>query len=152
MELHEIQDRLDVQDAVIRFGWYLDREDWSAMVDLLADQVTVDFTAVFGGQVETVAGPEQVRRWRELITAVDASQHVISGVLADIGGDEATATANVLVWLRRDAAPGSSLWHNGGTYEMRLTRTSTGWRITALTARSSWIEGNFAVLTPPGPQ
>ncbi|TWJ20718.1 nuclear transport factor 2 family protein [Micromonospora endolithica] len=76
----------------------------------------------------------------------DGAQHVVTGVIADVTGDTATATANVLAWLRRDNVPGGRLWHNGGAYEFELRRVGGRWRISRLVARATWIEGNIGVF------
>lgn len=148
MNTEEISDRFDIQDTVTRLAWGFDHHHWNALRDLLAEDVVVDYTAMFGGDVETVPAAEQVRRWRAVLEPLDGSQHVVSGLLVDQHGDEATVRANVLAWLRRDAAQGAPLWHNGGTWQLTLSRSPTGWRITALTAQATWIDGNLGVLRP----
>lgn len=146
MRNEELADQFAVQRVVTEFAWFVDRRDWDRLVSVFADTIVVDYTALSGGQAETLTGREQAERWRRELGSLDGTQHVVTGVLADITGDVATATANVLAWLRRDDVPGGRLWHNGGTYEFELRRVDGAWRITRLTARATWIEGNIGVF------
>ena len=144
-----LADRLAVQDAVTRMSWLLDRRDWDALREVFAEELVLDYTQPFGGEPETLSGAELVERWRAQVGHLDSTQHVTTGVLVELDGDSARATANVLAHLRREGTLGSPVWHNGGHYDVRLRRSGTGWRITALTASVSWAEGNSAVLQAP---
>ena len=144
-----IADRLAVQDAVTTMSWLLDRRDWDALAGLFTEEVLLDYTQPFGREPETLTGADLVQRWREQVGHLDSTQHVTTGILVELDGDQARATANVLAHLRREGTLGSSVWHNGGHYDLRLQRTPAGWRIEALTANVSWAEGNSAVLHTP---
>ncbi|MET7831365.1 nuclear transport factor 2 family protein [Micromonospora sediminicola] len=146
MHQEDLVDQLAIQRVITEYAWFVDRRDWDALVATLADTVVVDYTATSGGEAETLSGPEQVDRWRRELGVLDGTQHVVTGVIADVTGDTATATANVLAWLRRDNVPGGRLWHNGGTYEFELRRAGERWRISRLVARPIWIEGNIGVF------
>jgi SnoaL-like domain len=67
---------------------------------------------------------------------------------ARIFGDSATASVNILTWLRREAAHDGPMWSNGAVGKITLTRTSDRWRIAGITARPTWAEGNRGVLDP----
>lgn len=148
MNTLELSDHLEIQDTVHRLAWSFDHSSWDALLDVLADEIVIDYTAMFGGQVETVPSTEQVQRWRAILEPLDGCQHAVSTLLVELRGDEASASANILAWLRRDAAQGAPLWHNGGTWHLGLRRTAAGWRITSLTAQATWIDGNLGVLHP----
>jgi SnoaL-like domain len=147
--LQELRERLAVQDTVTRMSWLLDRREWDALQEVFADELVLDYTQPFGGEPETLTSAELVERWRAQVGHLDSTQHVTTGVLVEVTGDRARATANVTAHLRREGTLGSALWHNGGHYDVRLQRTSGRWRITALTAAISWGEGNSAVLQAP---
>ncbi|MFC0006759.1 nuclear transport factor 2 family protein [Micromonospora siamensis] len=146
MRLQDLVDQFAIQRVITEYAWFVDRRDWDALVETFADTVVVDYTAMSGGDAETLPGPEPVDRWRRELGVLDGTQHVVTGVIADVTGDTATATANVLAWLRRDNVPGGRLWHNGGTYEFELRRVGERWRISRLVARPIWIEGNIGVF------
>ncbi|TWJ21570.1 nuclear transport factor 2 family protein [Micromonospora endolithica] len=92
----DLVDQFAIQRVITEYAWFVDRRDWDALVATFADTVVVDYTAMSGGEAETLSGPEQVDRWRRELGVLDGTQHVVTGVIADVTGDTATATANVL--------------------------------------------------------
>jgi hypothetical protein len=74
--------------------------------------------------------------------------HAATTLLVDLDGDRATASVNILAWLRREAAHDGPLWSNGSAGEIELTRTEGRRRIARITVRPAWAEGNRGVLEP----
>lgn len=105
MNLQEISDRLEIQEAVHGLVRGFDARDREAVEHLLADEVVTDYTAMLGGAVETRTARQQVQYYRDHLDHLDASMHAATTLLVDLDGDSATATVNILTWLRRDAAP-----------------------------------------------
>jgi hypothetical protein len=151
MDVRALSDRAEITDTVVRMGWCLDRRDWAGLRALFTDRVRTDYTALWGGEpqegpVDGLLGTAAQGSWRRTMDGLEATQHLITNVLAEVDGDEARATANV-VGVHRLANPhGSPLWTVGGTYDIRLARTAAGWRIRAITQDLSWVEGNQQVL------
>jgi SnoaL-like domain len=86
---------------------------------------------------------------------LDATQHLITGVLPEIDGDTATVVASLMAVHRRSNATGGSLWTVGGTYRFGLRRAGDRWLIDGLSLRVAWVDGNQgviggAVVTPGG--
>ncbi|WP_181849662.1 nuclear transport factor 2 family protein [Streptomyces parvulus] len=144
----DTDERSAVRDTLVRMGWYVDRRNWEGLAgEVFAETLRVDYTSLWGGEPEDITGREQTDRWAKELGRLDSTQHVITGVLVTVDGDEATASANVQATLvRRDAAEGP-LWANGGTYTTRMRRGPEGWRITALVTELLWESGNSGVLT-----
>lgn len=84
---------MSYDDAPRRMLLALDRLEWASARDCLADQVRVDFTALSGGQPETLAADDLIARWRAVLPGFDVTQYLASppvvtpdehsGVLAD---------------------------------------------------------------------
>ena len=66
------------------------------------------------------------------------TQHLITGVLPEIGGDTATVVASLMAVHRRASATGGSLWTVGGTYRFGLRRAVGRWVIDGLSLRVAW--------------
>ncbi|HEY7597602.1 MAG TPA: nuclear transport factor 2 family protein [Actinophytocola sp.] len=151
MDVRALLDRAEITDTVVRMGWCLDRRDWAGLRALFTDRVRTDYTALWGGEpqegpVDQLLSTSAQGSWRRTMDGLEATQHLITNVLVDVEGDEARTTANV-VGVHRLANPhGSPLWTVGGTYDIRLVRLSTGWRIRAITQDLAWVEGNQQVL------
>ncbi|WP_329090177.1 NAD(P)H-binding protein [Streptosporangium sp. NBC_01469] len=73
---------------------------------------------------------------------------VAAGTRRVLDGDHATASVNMLTWLRREAAHDGPMWSNGAAGEIRLTRIAGHWRIARITVRPAWAEGNRGILDP----
>lgn len=130
-----------VADALARFILALDDRDWDTVTEWLGETVRIDYTSLFEGEPETVAGPELVARWQGLLTGLDGHQHLLGPAVIDVDGDEARAQMHV---TGTHALDGDS-WVVGGTYRMALRR-SDRWRIVAITLDTRWQTGDAAIL------
>lgn len=148
MNLQEISDRFEIQDAVHQLVRGFDRRDWHTVEHLLADTVVSDYTAMLGGEPQSRTAAEQTRHYQEQLDPLNATMHAATTLLVDLDGDHATASVNILTWLRREAAQDGPLWSNGSAGEIELTRTEGRWRIARITVRPAWAEGNRGVLEP----
>lgn len=146
-DLTELADRKAAEDTVVRLARALDRRDWQELREVFADSVYVDDTSVWGGQAADADAQEVIRNWSGFLGRMEASQHMVSGLLSEVADDRAEVTANVLVAIRRANQLGSPLWFLGGTYEISLGRQETGWRITRYVLKVSWTSGNTYVIT-----
>ena len=141
-----MDDRQALTDTVLRYGRCIDDRDWEGLAGLFAERVDLDFTSLWSGQPETLSGAELTARWMRMGEALNATQHLVAGILPTIDGDAATVASNLVAVHRRAGAPGGSLWTVGGTYEFRLARDGGRWAIHRLTLRVAWVEGNQAVV------
>jgi hypothetical protein len=127
-----------------RLGWCIDRRDWDGVSAILAGEVTLDYTDVFGGDPATSTGVEVVEQWRGMLGALAATQHVITGV--EVAAQEATSvhiTANVVATHVGGPDVGGQLWTIGGWYEATLDE---GQILSALTLHPLWETGTREIL------
>lgn len=148
MNLKEISDRLEIQDVVHQLVHGFDRRDWTNVHTLLADEVVSDYMAMLGGTAVTRTATEQVLFYRDHLDHLDATMHAATKLLIDLDGDTATASVNMLTWLRRETATGGPMWSNGAAGEIRLKRSDSQWLISRITVQPTWAEGNQGVLDP----
>lgn len=140
------QDPAAVRDTISRYGRFIDDRDWDGLASILADSIRFDFTSLWGGEPERVTGIELVGRWRGMSERLDATQHLITGVLPEIDGETATVVASLMAVHRRASVTGGPLWTVGGTYRFGLRRAADRWVIDGLSLRVAWVEGNQAVV------
>ncbi|KAL1981739.1 hypothetical protein VTN96DRAFT_2296 [Rasamsonia emersonii] len=70
-------DRANIHDTVTRFALTIDLHDWTQLAtDVLADQVIIDYTSMFGGEPQRVTPSELAAQWKPLVEGMDATQHV----------------------------------------------------------------------------
>ncbi|WP_327141743.1 nuclear transport factor 2 family protein [Nocardia sp. NBC_01327] len=141
------QDRADVIDTATAMMWYIDIRDWDAFTTVFAEDVRLDYTAIWGGD-PSHATPAQIHAdWSRLLGAFDATQHLLGNHLVTVDGDTAVLTA-VFQAVHILANPlGSPRWTLGGTYRFGLTRIDGAWRINDIAMTPTWSDGNKDVLT-----
>lgn len=142
-----MDDTTAVIQTINRMGWLTDRRRWDDLVDVFADEVRLDYTALNGGEPATVPAADMVAGWAAGLGGLQATQHLLGSHLVDVDGDRATATAQFQATHVLPTRPRSAAVDLGGRYHCELTRRDDRWRITAVTMTPSWAEGNQQVMT-----
>jgi SnoaL-like domain len=116
--------------------------DWDRVLRLLADQVTTDYTSLFGGAASTVPRADVVAQWRSALEGFDATQHQITNVTVTGSGAEASALSHVRAthWID------GKFWTVSGVYTHRLARAADGWRVTYMAIQRLYEEGDRSVF------
>ncbi|MFE3188089.1 nuclear transport factor 2 family protein [Nocardia sp. NPDC059240] len=140
------QQRADIIEAVTRLFWYIDIKDWDSFPSVFADEVTLDYSSVWGGGPATVA-PAQIRAdWEKLIGSFDATQHLLGNHLVSVDGDHAELTA-VFQAVHILANPlGSPRWTLGGTYRIGLELVDGDWKVDYMLMTAQWADGNKDIM------
>jgi hypothetical protein len=137
--------RGEVADAVARFLLALDDHEWDRVEAALDETVRRDYSSLFGGEPEAIAGSALVAEWRAMLTALDSHQHLTGSAVVDLDGDEASADVHVVGTHVLDGDPGSP-WVVGGTYRFKFRRREERWRIAAIRLDTRWQTGDAALL------
>jgi SnoaL-like domain len=132
-------------DAVARFLLALDDHQWGRVEAALDERVSRDYTSLFGGEPDAIAGSALVAEWRALLTGLDSHQHLTGPAVVDLNGDEASADVHVVGTHVLEGHPGSP-WVVGGTYRFGLRRREERWRIAAIKLDTRWQTGDAAIL------
>jgi hypothetical protein len=101
----------------------VDQRRWEDLWSRFADEVRLDY-----GAPETLTPGEIVSRWRPLLSAFDATEHVVHEVAVQRDGDRARAASRFTALHRL----GPDRWVLEGRWEHELARTSLGWRASAM--------------------
>lgn len=123
-----LTDRADLTDLVTRLGRWLDDATTADPADLLTDDVTV---ATPGGRA---TGFDAVVAQALRTHAHVATQHVITDVLADVDGDQAAITANLIATFARETGPETL----GERYAFTARRAREGWRLASIEVLPLW--------------
>jgi hypothetical protein len=137
--------RGEVADAVARFLLALDDHEWARVEAALDETVNRDYSSLFGGEPDAIAGSALVGEWRGLLTGLDAHQHMTGPAVVDLNGEEASADVHVVGTHVLESDPGSP-WVVGGTYRFGLRRREGRWRIGAIKLDTRWQTGDAAIL------
>jgi hypothetical protein len=132
-----------IAETVTGVGLYGDLGQWVEVAELLADQVTTDYTSLFGGAANSTSRAGLVRQMRATLQGFDATQHLIGNVqVRGSTAEEASAVSHVRAthWID------GRFWIVGGVYTHNLVRTSEGWQVTYMRFQRLYEEGSRAAL------
>jgi len=140
-DLQRLIDRQEIADLCARYTFALDTRDWA----LLESCFTAAPAFVHpGGRLE---GFEAIlARSRGALESLDASQHLLGNVVAEVDGDTARATCYFQAQHVRAGTPGGDTYIIAGSYADTLARTPDGWKIAERVQVYLWRDGNRAVV------
>jgi len=133
----EISDRMEIQDAMIRYSYGLDQRIWSEWDLAFTEDAIIDFS-------EAGMDRHSPAELKELFAAGDANrlggQHLQTNFLIWLDGDTARARSEFdLTTLGKTDDPAVARRNQGGGwYEDDLVRTPAGWRIKRHKAIVKW--------------
>ncbi|PSN13800.1 hypothetical protein C7293_14370 [filamentous cyanobacterium CCT1] len=119
-----------------------DQGDFETLELLYADSIHVDYTSLFGGDIQTHTPESLMTAWASLLPGFDQTYHAISNIQVEVAGNRATATADVTA----SHYLGDDFWQVSGQYEYQFVRQPSGWKIEAMTFEFGDEQGDRALL------
>ena len=138
----QLKDRLAITDVVNSMGTLADLGDYDQLQQLFTDEVTVDYTSLFPGEVQNISSEQLMTQWQSTLPGFDATQHLITNHQITIDGDEANAVA----YVRATHKLGDEMWVVGGYYVDELVRTDEGWKLKAIQYNALYESGNRSLI------
>ena len=121
-----------------------DSGNFESLEKLYADEIHVDYTSLSGGEPELKSPQTLMSEWAAILPGFDRTRHNISNIEVELGGRQATATADVVA----DHYVGSSYWQVTGDYRYELLRSNGRWLITSMTFNLRDEQGTRDVFAP----
>ena len=144
-----MDERFDVANTVAALGLSVDTLRWNDLLGLLAPKIIVDYTSLYGGEVQTMAREDLIARWQALLPGFSRTHHFIGAVHVTLTDPFAYAEAPLTAWhiiddpgLAADAT-WDDTWIVAGHYELQLEKLEGAWCIQALTLAGAWQKGNL---------
>ena len=141
---------LDAIDAAV------DAKDWALARSLFADEITVDFTSLVGGEPATIPADALIAGWSGNLTEEKQSFQLRGNhrVVWD-SPDHARMHSHGYAWNRMEAGAlpengGDPMWEVWGTYTHDFERESDGWVVTGMAFVMMAERGNLWVRNTPG--
>ncbi|KAB5549859.1 hypothetical protein GE09DRAFT_1128067 [Coniochaeta sp. 2T2.1] len=158
-------DRANIHDTVRKLTLYYDTANIPGLAtEVFAKVVKVDYSLLTGSPVVTVDGPTWAATVGEVLAKYDSTQHVVSNMVVDLGGQpggggarqrpgRASVYGHANGHLVKAAARGGPLMQNGVVYFIELERDAelekegvNPWRIVHQKVHAKgWEKGNMAV-------
>ena len=141
-DVQRLIDRQEIADLCARYAAALDTKDWTLLESCFTDAPAFVHP---GGRLE---GFEAIlARTKEALEPLDASQHLLGNIVADIDADSARCTCYFQAQHVRQGTPGGGTYIIAGSYTDTLTRTPGGWKIAERVQVYLWRDGNRAVVS-----
>ena len=144
MDLQEISDRLEIENALIRYTRGIDTGEWDLLDTVFTSDAEIDYTES-GGIADTYP---TVKTWlAEVLPAFFPKRmHSLAQIAITFpgsgAGDEALATAYFHNPMPMDDGKGGEkVVEFGGLYHHTMTRTPDGWRSRKLHEEIVWKRG-----------
>ena len=106
-----------------------DQGNFESLEKLYAQEVEVDYTSAFGGEVELKSPQALMTQWASTLPGFDRTRHQIFKIETEIEGNKATATADVTA----NHYLNEMLWQISGSYEYGLIKEDGQWAINKMT-------------------
>ena len=106
-----------------------DRGDFESLEKLYAEEVEVDYTSAFGGEVELKSPQALMSLWASSLPGFERTRHEISNIETEIKGNKATATADVTA----NHYLNDLFWQIAGSYEYGFVKEDGQWTINKMT-------------------
>jgi hypothetical protein len=125
-QLRRIQDRETIEELLITYGRFLDKQDLVGYSNLFAKD------GVWEGGIGSAKGPKEIREMLEAVfgrTArgqYDNSYHIMSDIIIDVDGDAATSWSR-WTWIV-EGEDGKPVPQRSGHYEDKMVRESGEWK------------------------
>ncbi len=119
-----------------------DRGNFESLEKLYNQEVEVDYTSAFGGEVELKSPQALMKQWANTLPGFDRTRHQISNIETVIKGNKATASADVIAnhYLK------DNFWQISGSYEYGLVKEDGQWMIEKMTFIAASEEGNREII------
>ena len=141
IDLQEIQDRIEITELMHLYAEMVDQREWKMMDRIFALEATIDYAST-GGH----AGPfRETLAWLDrALESWPINLHIVTNLIIEIDGDEATSRCYFHAPMGRNAPDGSQfIITNAGRYLDRLIRTNSGWRIIARRCEQTIMQGSL---------
>lgn len=125
----------------------VDMLDWSGVRAVLDNTVRLDYTSLFGGEVETLSADEVITRWQSLLPGFDATQHLTGPIVVDDYDDtHAHCTTTLRGYHHWVDGEERATWMVAGTYDVHLRFTDGRWAVSAITLHALYQEGEQTLI------
>lgn len=129
-ETVSVEDRFKMIDAVTAIAAGADRHQWDRVRGAFADDVTLDYTSLWGGEAATRKADDIVAQWAGFLPGFDETLHLVTN--HTITGYDGT-TAALQADFQAAHRIGDAQWVLSGHYDYELVRSGAAWKVRALT-------------------
>lgn len=143
MEPSDVQ---TIQSIVTQVLHAIDLRRWAALPPLFADEVTTDYTSLFGGDIQRQPRKQLIDSWQHLLSPLDATQHLLGPIDVRVRDTHAVAECHVRGYHVSAKGTRGHEWMVAGHYVFELETQAGVWHVSKLTLRTLYQTGNRGLL------
>jgi uncharacterized protein YijF (DUF1287 family) len=143
---HLASDEEQIRDIITGFSHHVDHRRWQELQALFSDDVTVDYSSLFGGEPQTLSATDLVTGWRTRLSPLRATQHLLGPIAVELRESGANAACHVRGYHFREGLLGGPDWMVAGHYLFSLGKQSGSWKIQRLQLEFFYQTGNAKLL------
>lgn len=142
-----VEDRLQIIDAITAISAGADRHDWDRVRGAMADEITTDYTGLWGGEPATQPADELISGWKGFLPGFEITQHLVTGYTIEFTDDNA---ASVEADFQATHKIEEESWVLGGRYEYSFIKKDERWLVTSMTMIPLWETGDRGLTAKAG--
>ena len=142
-----LMDRAEISDVICNYARGVDTRDWPLFRSCFADEIEADFRSLGDMGLFKGSADKWVELARGLIENLDATQHLMGNIQAEVDGDRAVARCYVQAQHVRAGELGEPRYIIAGHYRHDMIRTAQGWRSQRYSLTAQWTSGNRALFS-----
>ncbi len=146
MTLQEISDRIEIQDLLVRYSHCIDTRNWDGLDEVFTPDAFIDYTAL-GGSKGTLRETKEFLG--KSMVLFKSFQHMISNIVLEIDGDDATARTILHNPMVMDRDGKEHVFVCGLWYVDKLVRSEQGWRSRERVEERCYVDNMPTDLRPP---
>ena len=131
-----------IQKIIARFANSFDLKDWAGLQACFTESIFTDYSDLRGTPPQTISAVDYVQSRRESLEHLKL-HHLVSNYEIDFAdSNSATCRASMIVWRKAGEENESS---SHCFYAFQLTKQDSGWKLSGITQKILWNEGNSSV-------
>ncbi|KAF7785550.1 hypothetical protein PRUB_a4235 [Pseudoalteromonas rubra] len=136
-------DEAKIRSQIHSFSVFADQGAFDYLGRVFAPQLTVDYSDLFGTEVQRIERRVLLQQWAGFLPGFDATLHELSNLVVTVTGDKAVARAEFIArhWLGE-----TGFWSVSGDYEFGLIKAEHHWQISSIRLIRKAEQGSRDIL------
>lgn len=140
-------DQFEISRSITDIAAGADRGEWERVRGAFADEVTVDYTSLWGGDPATQSADDLIKAWSGFLPGFEITHHMVTNhTIKSIDGDKAVAEADFTATHRI----ADEFWTLGGRYSYELKKSDDRWLVSYLKMTALWETGDRGLVGKAG--
>ena len=146
MDIQELADKQEITELVNKLFMYTDAQQWNELLsEVFVENVWIDMSSAGAGDPLMMPATAVCEMWQKGFAGLDAVHHQAGHYLVSVDADAATIYGYaVATHYKKSATKGNSRSFIG-SYDLRASLTSVGWRLSQFKYNLKCIDGNVSL-------